>query len=504
MPQSHPPPRTPLGSAGPGGSPPAAPWHYDYLFPVLHRSHAWKPAGRTPDEQLANLRTRAAAIFGAPQVEGTLPAALTFLGQFIAHDLSFDARTDLTHPRGKPIRTHRSPRFDLDSVYGGGPRRDPHLYETRDPRRLAVGRNRNGEPDLPRSDDSALDHNATTAMNLRRTALIADPRNDENTIVSQLHLAFLRFHNRLVAEHRDWSLEQARQEARLHYQWILRHEYLSALCGDDLLRRVEAASGAQRIFPPEQRAFIPFEFAFAVFRFGHSMIGASYHLSDALERELRGFPLALYLDEGPSWRDRDRAAGGSLDGMRALPPRWTVQWNRFVEDDGTARLQRSQQIGAALSPALRFLPMPGVEHPIERTLAYRTLLRGWHLGLPSGQTVAHHVLANPNWNEGVPGGVLDPEAPEGDPLWLYVLREAASAPGRAAGRGDRLGRIGARLLAEVWTRLMQEDPESLLGPRQRGWTPSLTNGGTFGLREFLAYAEMPINAADWRRVVGGP
>ena len=39
-------------------------------------------------------------------------------------------------------------------------------------------------------------------------ALIGDHRNDENLIVAQLHLAFLKFHNKVVAGIRDGSIQQ--------------------------------------------------------------------------------------------------------------------------------------------------------------------------------------------------------------------------------------------------------------------------------------------------------
>ena len=61
-------------------------------------------------------------------------AGMTFVGQFIDHDLSFDATSRLgvaTDPNTSP--NARSARFDLDSVYGGGPVTQPELYDPREP-----------------------------------------------------------------------------------------------------------------------------------------------------------------------------------------------------------------------------------------------------------------------------------------------------------------------------------------------------------------------------------
>ena len=54
---------------------------------------------------------------------GTVPAGYTYLGQFIDHDLTMD-RTDVM--LGEDVRPidlvqGRSPRLDLDSLYGNGP-----------------------------------------------------------------------------------------------------------------------------------------------------------------------------------------------------------------------------------------------------------------------------------------------------------------------------------------------------------------------------------------------
>src|SRR3954464_15985860 len=64
--------------------------------------------------------------------EGTLTPRVgyTYFGQFLGHDLSHDA-TPLAGPYREPAETpnFRTPRFDLDHVYGGGPHKSPYLYE---------------------------------------------------------------------------------------------------------------------------------------------------------------------------------------------------------------------------------------------------------------------------------------------------------------------------------------------------------------------------------------
>jgi hypothetical protein len=470
---------------------------YGFLFPKL-RGQAWVPPGADDRERVANLRTLARDLY-APSEEGTLAAAYTFFGQLVTHDVSFDVRIEL----GDQELGHANQRtsgFDLDCIYGAGPRCHPHLYEQRDPRRLCIGRNANGEPDLPRSQDSSLDGAATRAMNLRRVALIADPRNDENIVTAQLHLAFLKFHNLQVQRLGDF--ERAREQTRLHYQWVLLHDYLAQLCSPALLDALQRP-GAVRFFPRSEPVFVPYEFALAAFRFGHSMVGPRYFLNDALEEErIPAFPLHDFY--AVDWISRDANAARLLDGQRVLPPRWSVQWDRFLPGDPEAGAQRAQQIDMRIDGTLRQLPMPA-----NRDLAFRTLLRGWQVGLPSGQAVAAHI------NE----TVLDPDDKHDDPLWIYVLREAQheaekkrlaeveARDGRtrggaaATGAGRALGPVAARIVAEVCVRLLEEGPKSLLGGN-RGWQPeAVKQGGSYTLRDFLADAGAPITRAQWDAVV---
>jgi hypothetical protein len=151
----------------------------------------------------------------------THTAGTTFMGQFMDHDMTFDLSSRLgvpTHPADST--NSRTPAFDLDSVYGGGPDEDPELYEDRRRRRSAIKFriDSNGQfEDLPRDATSK--------------AIIADPRNDENMMISGLQAAFLKFHNRAVdvvsandRESPDEVFRGARRLTTWHYQWMIVHE----------------------------------------------------------------------------------------------------------------------------------------------------------------------------------------------------------------------------------------------------------------------------------------
>jgi len=113
--------------------------------------------------------------------DANIPAGVTFLGQFIDHDLTLDLMSRLGADAGDGLPNFRTPRLDLDSVYREGPEQFPYAYDRNF--HFVVGTADNPS-DLPR--------------NSAGVALIGDPRNDENMFVSQLHGLFLRFHNFLL------------------------------------------------------------------------------------------------------------------------------------------------------------------------------------------------------------------------------------------------------------------------------------------------------------------
>src|SRR5204863_1845135 len=114
----------------------------------------------------------------------THTAGTTFMGQFMDHDITFDTSSKLGTPtEPTTTRNFRSPTFDLDTVYGGGPVSDAQLYDPSDRAKLKIESGGLFE-DLPRASDMS--------------AIIGDPRNDENLMIAGLHCAVIKFHNNAV------------------------------------------------------------------------------------------------------------------------------------------------------------------------------------------------------------------------------------------------------------------------------------------------------------------
>ena len=424
-----------LARHGAGPDPP--PGHFGVLVPGLEACKADVP-------EIDALVKTMEARHGIKQSE-TIPAGFTYLGQFIDHDITFDPTSFGTRAR-QPRNTvnRRTPRLDLDSLYGGGPALQPYLYEKHGLRRLLLAP---GPPlDLPRNDEDV--------------ALLGDRRNDENAIISQLHLLFARFHNRIADD--LGSFEKARKRVLRHYHWIVLNEYLPKVLGD-------AWTGPREHFRPKGEPFIPAEFSGAAFRFGHSMVRPSYGI--------RALPLDPLVPG-----EKALVLFPQLDGFQKLDGSRRIDWERFFElaERGP---QHASRIDTRLAEPLFALPFD--EEP---SLARRTLLRGKKLGLPSGQTLAH-ALGKPALVdhdlqlEAVPEPMRTALA-RSTPLWYWILCEAEKAG------GEHLGPLGALIVGEVLTGLIETDPASYV-TEDPGWEPGILGGtpGKFSMASLVRYAE---------------
>ena len=162
---------------------------YGRLFPRLARAPALSPTAL--DALCAHIVEQAAGD------NLDVPAGFTYLAQFVDHDLSFDP----TPPgrRAAHAVNLRTPRLDLDSLYGNGPG-DPvsAKFYAADGLHLKTGTTVAVPPDGPKAGHDLPRVGTGPNKAAKRKALIPDPRNDENLAVAQTHCAMIRFHNRVV------------------------------------------------------------------------------------------------------------------------------------------------------------------------------------------------------------------------------------------------------------------------------------------------------------------
>lgn len=453
----------------------------------------------------------------------SIPSGYTYFGQFIDHDITFDPASSLQRQNDpNMLEDFRTPRFDLDNLYGEGPADEPFMYDMTvnvelDPERsgyFLIGKGRDVDVDLPLNQQilgDKLTSEDDLPRNVQFRALIGDPRNDENVIVAQLQLAFLKFHNRtfdhVKATRPDLSselqFEEAQRLVRWHYQWVVIEDFLKRLIGKKRLRdmlpaRSEATEGPTefnlKVYNYSEYPFMPVEFSGAAYRMGHSMVRSTYVLNDVLDEIVRGEPFPIFMPT----EDKKFNFLADLRGVRPLPRFWSLQWNRFLEFDGEAAPQFSRLIDAKLAAALGEIPAgPGRKNP----LAFLNLVRGVRLSLPSGQRVAK-ALGIPKVFTNAELGLDAADFGEEAPLWYYVLKESELVE---ESKGAQLGPVGATLIGEVFLGLAKGDPLCYLNV-EPNWRPEppfvKAKGDPFELRDIIQFAGMPITRADIEKMTG--
>lgn len=455
----------------------------------------------------------------------TIPAGYTYFGQFVDHDITFDPASHLQQVNDPDaIVDFRTPRLDLDNVYGRGPDDQPYLYEKATNRKtLKVGNpigpvNGQDRFDVPRdqSDD---------------TAIIGDKRNDENKIVAQIQVLFLRLHNKIYAEigpryldtagqqvHSDERFAEAQRITRWCYQWVVLEDYVKRICDEDVYKRVKSDGIGHRgpnlkYYNAHGDGFIPVEFAVAAFRFGHSMVRPSYALHDGQQTGSAMFDANHEFGRIPIFVVNNNMAAilptDALNGFgQPLPLNWGIDWSFFFGDmkhipDGQKQIpQPSYRIDTKLVDPLGKLPEffgAGVPNFIV-SLAARNLMRGVSMGLPSGQRIArmmgHEPISDADlWTTRYDGDTVGPW-PEGAailsnnknwlqgsaPLWFYILKEAEVRPQikdskgklktntKSFSHGRKLGLVGSTIVAETFFGLAWSDHFSYLF-QEPNWNP---------------------------------
>ena len=496
---------------------------FEGAFGRLFRTLPAAKFGHADAESQANLLKLGAAMVGSadpakdgpdPEESG-VPAAYTYFGQFIDHDLTFDPASSLqkqNDPDG--MVDYRTPRFDLDNLYGRGPDDQPYLYQGDGVHfqlgdRLTGASQNAGASDLVRSPFAP------------NRALIGDPRNDENTIISQFQGLWHRFHNAVVDTNPGVPFAQIQQEVRFHYQWILIHDFLPTLINAAVLDGVLPGASVGkpdvsrlnlRFFHPKRAPFMPVEFSVAAYRFGHSMIRPGYRLNDAVLKPIFG-----------------PGAGGDTDlrGFKPMVSTWAMDWRRFIDLEplpyGTPeppanpvnqlRVQFAYKIDTSLVDPLANLPHTVASDP-PPSLASRNLMRAWRLGLPNGQRVARRMGFVPLRDDeirlgqftgkdaDIKGVITDSNLggaifKDNCPLWTYVLAETVrqdltikTLDGPQAVFTQQLGPVGGTLVAETFLGILAGDSTSYLNVDPE-WQPSVGVGGDgrFGLREMIGFAQ---------------
>ncbi|MCO1661008.1 peroxidase family protein [Pseudonocardia humida] len=446
--------------------------------------------------------------------DSQLPPILTYWGQFVDHDLTANTDRDTSisiveddlHPL-EPLQVTarlvnlREPRLNLDSVYGNGPKASglegqvPYAGDKfvvlEQPDLTPVGPAIVPGFDLPRTREGAG----------KGKALIGDGRNDENLVVAQLHVAFLKFHNNVIdwlAAHGGGNFERARELTTWHYQFATVQDFLTRIADPAVVTGLLDGTVRPVFRPSADDPFMPLEFSVAAFRFGHSMVRGAYDWNE-------NFPRATFEQLFSFTGNGGLRPNPSFPVNPTLPDNWPARFRRLTgidpQTDGGLPARLARKIDTHLAPPLSTLlnegggATSGEIRRLLKRLATRNLLRGYRLAVPTGQAVATQLGITPltvaqlSSPPGPVGNVLQdhPELLGATPLWFYVLKEA-----EILGEGDRLGPVGSRIVAETILGQLRADPTSYLN---KGFDPATgvtrpDGGPVRTIIDFLEFAGM--------------
>lgn len=507
---------------------------YRFAGPTCHSFDYFFPNAPTQTKDAARVAALDALGLAMIRREPTLGAnsalapVLTYFGQFIDHDVTAgtdrdDATEMIDDPNLKPrtrqdVRTRkqnmRSGRLDLDSLYGGLPDGVPQsdadaafldklvkaMRSQNFPNQMRIANydTQTTAVPFPISDSAGDLFRLGTLLNdgvvtddeimglssgLREMftredgttpnptrAVIGDGRNDENLIIAQFHLVFLRLHNRLVQNRSthvppSQAFDWAQKCTRWVYQWLVINVYLRQICQANILDDVLAKG------PKLYEAFhqssgcgdgklpLPLEFSTAVFRFGHSMVRDIYDWNTFFGTSTTHKSI---LSEADFQQLFAFTGGGEMAGRspQQLPGNWGADWQRLIfAADGPEPTEFARKIDTHLALSLAALP-DGQAQTIMAHLAQRNLRRDHSLNLPSAQACAAALgitpLVGDDLADGEIGQALDSGGLREDtPLWFYILREA-----EVLRNGEGLGPVGTSLVAETLVGLVVSDPSS--------------------------------------------
>ena len=403
-----------------------------------------------------------------------IPAGYTYFGQFIDHDITFDPTSSLQRQNDpNKLRNFRTPRLDLANLYGEGPHDEPFMYD----QSKADADGFTGYLLTGKGREEAPSHKETSEDDLLRNpqgrAIIGDMRNDENTIVSQLQLAFVKFHNRVLtaldasadtniaAMTSEGRFKHAQQLVRWTYQYVVWNDFTKLIINDSthasLLKKTSVPGSANGsvlnyegiFYGWKVSPYIPVEFSVAAYRFGHSMVRPGYQVNLS-----KTFGFGVEVPIFPFGKSTK-----SLKGFGFLRPEHTLQWDWFLNlpSTGGPFPQLAQKIDMKLAQSLFHTPAgPGGKNP----LATLNIIRNWRMQTPSGSDVARAMGEEP----------ITISDPMEDCLWVYILKEATVA-NKGANSGKMLGPVGGRIVGEVFAGLLSGDPMSYVRC-DPNWTPS--------------------------------
>lgn len=351
---------------------------YDFIFPNLksfRETHAKMDAGLLDEtlKKLSKLMKDIASSEDKPNDNKRIPAGYTYLGQLVVHDITQFSSFTAGGPGKQKGQNLRTPALELDSIYGGGPGASAVLYEPELGRRdrarcfFRMGAVRvekscphiqieDGAPnDLPRLQEDSLGlykGNSSYQKRKNRSSdpIIADPRNDDHLIISQLQTLFMKLHNSVVSilktNHEFGSIEAftfAHKFVVQCYRDVVLHDLLKRLLPEEFYDDLCAVTPRYLCLPEgspiaRDTELLSLEFVMAGARVGHSMVRNNYSVNRC--------------KDGERLIDLFGQSGAAM--IKPLSSDWVIDWSHFFGESA----QFSRKIAPFVSEVFRNRKFP--------------------------------------------------------------------------------------------------------------------------------------------------
>ncbi|HWB64032.1 MAG TPA: peroxidase family protein, partial [Chitinophagales bacterium] len=434
-----------------------------------------------------------------------VPAFMTFVGQFVDHDLTQNLISLFDPQNGPDIENGASALIDLDSVYS----RSNALTNGDEEDIMDANMKFRLRPVLDKDCKViGYDHE----RNEKGVAYIRDMRNDENQMISQVHLFVERIHNRMMDEaiaalkkekncddplRKDELFKiynKVRVEVIRNWQSFLWHDYLPTVVNSKSWAWVRTRlEDNARHFELDQKPHggqlnMPHEFAIS-FRMGHTQLRDRYRVQT-------GGP------EIPLFAPQDPTHLSDLTGGKALAPEHVIDWKYFAIKSKDRPF--SNAIDTVVTNKVFDLPestIPDNDKLVEN-LPKRNLVRSSQVDLSHGEFVYDNLKGMPELGKKLTIKEVEPDAEkqklfrldnDGNydecnifrtPLWYYVLREAEITQG-----GNHLGPLGGRIVAGVIGAAIyfSENSFKTSGCAEKLWKSSITKSEKVLFEDLVDY-----------------
>jgi hypothetical protein len=353
-----------------------------------------------------------------------IPAGYTYFGQLVVHDLTNSIMVKMRGGRKLTLKNLSTPTLDLDTIYGDGPKKCPHLYQ---PAYINAshGSDDNGQHlfwlgrtakaalpenwrqgyglpfDLPRVE-AGYSGMARAGLRVGITPLVHDDRNDDNLVLAQLTALFILAHNTVasyLSQNGDptksdgkkmsnsQSFDLARHFVLKAYRRIVIYDFLRRLLLPDIYELLIAGKMKELMAGKikklakgkiESDGHVPVEFTFGVARVGHAMIRASYTINDHVKPSVSGLGRLMSF------------SGDEANPNLPLPADWVIDWRRFldIENEKGIKPQNARRISPFLAPTFVYSQLATRPTGLEGSLSFHDLWRCYQLDLPTGQDYA--------------------------------------------------------------------------------------------------------------------